>query len=412
MGTEVRGHTFPMASWARSLQWSALQKRLMTEATPDLISFALGLPAVELFPQSAFAEVARSVLKSNRLALQYGPPCSLLKSKIVDLMHRRGVEASEDQIYLTAGAQQGLSLLATIVLDPGDIVMLEGANYPGFIEALRPLRPQLCPVPTDLLTGIDVDAVQALLENGVRPKLLYVMTEAHNPMGVSMSNDKRRRLVNLAERFGFIIIEDDAYGLLKYDGQPDPPLRALSSQWVCYVGSFSKIVAPSLRVGWVAVPEQLISPFSIAKFASDLDSYTFTQHAIASFLEEGEIWAHVRYLCDQYRRRRDIMLDSLGAYFPTGARWNCPSGGLFIWVELPEEWNTAELLPTSVQRHRVAYIPGESFAVDETRRFSNCLRLNFSNSPEDNIREGVLRLSRLFTEKKSSITETAICAHA
>ncbi|HTU45308.1 MAG TPA: PLP-dependent aminotransferase family protein [Bryobacteraceae bacterium] len=389
-----------------------MQARLMTEAAPDLISFALGLPAVELFPQNAFTEVAHAVLRSNRMALQYGPPCSSLKSQIVELMHRRGVDATEEQIYLTAGAQQGLSLLSSILLNPGDIVMLEGANYPGFMEALRPCRPRLCPVPTNLLTGIDVDAVQSLLEEGISPALLYVMTEAHNPMGVSISNENRERLVALAQRYGFMIVEDDAYGLLKYDGRPDRPLRAFDSQWVSYVGSFSKIVAPSLRVGWVVIPEELIGPFSIAKFGSDLDSYTLTQHLISAFLDEGRIWDHVQYLCDEYRRRRDIMLNSLAAYFPSTARWSCPSGGLFIWVELPEEFDTAALLPIAVQQQHVAYIPGDSFAVDRKGRFSNCLRLNFSNSPEGKIKEGVLRLSRIFKEGEIPETEKSLCVHA
>lgn len=396
-----------VAAWARSIRRSALQEMLSVAARPDILSFALGLPAAELFPVEQYAEASARVLATDRLALQYQPPFAPLKRHVVALMRERDVFCDERQVFLTAGAQQGMNLLARVLLDPGGSVMMEELAYTGFQQVVAPYRPEVLTVPTDADTGLDVDAVESLLRSGARPAFIYVVTDGHNPLGVSMSGEKRMHLVRLARRFRVPIVEDDAYGLLHYDGASLRPLRAFDGDWVCYVGSFSKILAPALRVGWLVVPEPLLEALSVVKESSDINTSTFAQRGVAELLDAGHLPAHLSMLRREYRARRDAMDAALRQHFPAEARWNLPTNGLFIWVTLPEGADAGELMRVAVEQEQVAFVPGHAFSVKDPRCGSNCMRLNFSNCDPARIEEGVKRLGRVLRSVTSKTAASA-----
>lgn len=384
-----------LPEWARSVERSALQEMMNLCTRPDVISFALGLPATELFPQDDYAQAAIGVLAADPRALQYDPPHEPLKAHVRALMRLRGVECDESQIFLTSGAQQGLSLLARLLLEPGGEVLLEELTYTGLQQVITPFRPHIRTVPTDPETGMDVEAVAALLEGGARPAFVYTVTDGHNPLGLGMSAAKRRRLVELARLHRVPVIEDDAYGFISYDGDPEPPMRALDDEWVLYVGSFSKILAPALRVGWLVVPEALTRALSVVKESSDINTATFAQRTVSAYLGAGHHVRHIETIRDFYRERRDAMASALRRHFPEGARWHTPSGGVFMWVELPEALDAGELLREAVIEEKVAYVPGSAFCVNGTRLGSNCMRLNFSHCGPAQIEEGIARLGVL-----------------
>lgn len=386
--------TLALAHWTHTMTHSAIQEALAEAFRPGIISLALGLPAPELFPAQPFAQAAAHVLATEPYALTYQPTLQPLKAHIVNLMAQRGVECREEQIFLTTGAQQAMSLVARMLLDPGGQIIVEETIYSGFKQAIEPFQPDLLTVPTDPETGMDVDAVEAFLAGGARPALIYAITDGHNPMAMSMSADKRARLVELARRYSVPVLEDDAYGFLHFEPDPLPPMRALDDQWIFYAGSFSKILAPSLRVGWLIVPERLTPILAAIKEASDINTATFTQRVIAAFVDTGDLPAHIATLRREYGARRDAMLRALEAHFPPEARWSKPSHGMFVWVELPPEVDTSALLRRAIREHQVAFIPGQAFAMCGSRRASSSMRLNFSNCPPDLIEEGVARLAR------------------
>ena len=402
---ESKGESCPVLAddfrFARSLaesKQSRLREILALANRPGVLSFAVGLPAVELFPIASLTAAHSRVLPAHPESLQYGVPHRPLRRQIAALMARRGVDCSEDQVFLTAGAQQAMSLLVRLFLDPGGMALVEETVYDGIQMATRGLSPELRTVPTDPANGIDVDAVEALLESGARPAFLYLITDGHNPLGVSLSREQRRRLADLARTYRMPILEDDAYGFLHYDGTPEPPIKALEDRWVFYMGSFSKVLAPSVRAGWMVVPRELVPRLSALKHGTDLDISTFSQTVVASYLETGALPTHISRLRGEYRSRRDAMLGALHASMPRGVTWNRPEGGMFIWLELPRHLDSAVLLRTAIETEGVAYSPGESFAVGGHRKVSHCLRLAFANLPPAQIEDGVERLARIVRE--------------
>lgn len=382
-----------LAGWTRGLKRSAMQEMLVATARPGILSFALGLPAVELFPATALAAAAERVLSTNPAALQYRPPLQSLKQHVRELMRQRGVDCREEQIFLTSGAQQGMSLLAHLLLEPGSSVITEDFIYPGFQQILAPFQPQVLTVPTDADTGMDVDAVERHLRSGARPSFIYSITEGHNPLSVRLHQSKRTRLVELAEQYRVPIMEDDAYGFLCYE-DPLPPLRALSDVSVFYAGSFSKILAPALRTGWLVVPEELILPLSVVKESIDIDAAPFSQHIVNAYLDMGQLLAQIETLRTEYRTRRDVMLRTLAENFPDEARWTKPDGGFFVWVELPATIDVDEFFRKAIEEEQVAFIPGYGFSVNDQRPPSTGMRLNFSHPPVARIEEGIPRLAR------------------
>lgn len=383
-----------LAEWARRSGTSALQTMLSVGTRPGTISFALGLPAPEFFPSQEYGRAAAAVLAEDPRALQYSPPSAPLQAHVAALMAQRGVACAPEQVFLTGGAQQGLSLLARLLLEPGSEIITDTLCYTGFQQAVEPFAPRLLTVPTDLDTGMDVDAVEALLAGGARPAFIYTVPDGHNPLAVSMSAEKRVRLVEIARRHGVPVVEDDPYGFLAYDGAPAHPLRALEREWVFYVGSFSKVLAPALRLGWIIVPPELVRLLAIGKEASDINTATLAQRGAARFFDGGHLPGHLAMLRREYRLRRDTMLAALAQHFPAGTRWRKPSAGVFIWVELPEGSDAGEVLRVAMEQEGVVFVPGHAFAADGSRTASNCMRLNFSHSTPEVIEEGIARLGR------------------
>lgn len=396
---DIKNHSqnkdLKLADWIRNNQFSVLQEMLSVAARPEIISFALGLPDKNLFPVEALREAAAKVLTENEQALQYQPPSGNLKSQVVALMKQRGVVCSEDQVFLTAGAQQGMSLLTRLLLNQKGQVLIEELSYTGFQQVIMPFEPQILTVGTDLETGMDIDAVEAHLKNGNRPAFIYAVTVGHNPLGINLSNEKRRRLVELARHYAVPIIEDDAYGFLSYENTPSLPMRALDDEWVFYVGSFSKILSPSLRVGWLVVPSSLTVQLSSIKESSDINTATFSQHLVSAFLENQSIDYHLALLQSRYKTKRDAMLAALEKYFPPTVSWVKPQNGMFIWVSLPESADATVFLRKALTDAQVAFVPGQSFCIRQTEA-ANCFRLNFSNSSLEDIELGMERLGNLF----------------
>lgn len=384
-----------LARWAQEVRPSALQTMLTRSAEPGVLSLALGLPAPELFPAAGLSAAAARVLAQDPVALQYSPPFRPLKRQVVALMAERGVECREEQVFLTAGGQQCMSLLTRLLLDPGGTLLTERLCYTGFQQAVEPFQPEILTVPTDLDTGIDVDAVEALLAAGERPALMYVVTDGNNPLGVSVSAAKRRRLVELAREHRVPILEDDAYGFFQYLDSPVPPMRALDDRWVLYMGTFSKIFAPALRCGWLVVPEELVRPLGIIKEATDINTSTFTQRVISAYIDEGLLPGHLDTLRREYGARRDAMDAALREHLGGVARWRTPTAGVFTWVELPEGTDATALLSVALDTEGVAFFPGSAFAVGGDGFASNCLRLNFSHCGPERIHDGVARLGRV-----------------
>jgi 2-aminoadipate transaminase len=249
-------------------------------------------------------------------------------------------------------------------------------------------------VGTDRRTGIDVDALESLLAAGERPAFAYLIPEAHNPLGATLSEEKRARLAELAERRRLPLVEDDAYGMLVYDGAPARPLKALAPDWVLHVGSFSKLIAPALRLGYLVVPPALRQAARLVKESMDLECSALTQRALSALLEDGFLPGHLARLRETYRARRDAMLAALSDEFPAGARFSRPRGGFFTWVELPGDVDTDALLERALDEAGTAFVPGSAFSADG-RGGRRALRLSFASQPPEAIREGVRRLGRL-----------------
>jgi 2-aminoadipate transaminase len=383
---------------------SILRDLLARARGPDLISFAVGTPATDLLPTGDLAELARDLLVPGREArtlLQYGMPSPALKREITHLMALRGVACRPEQVFLTAGSQQGMALLAHLLLDPDGTVVLEEAIYDGILMAIGLHRPRVLTVPTRPGRGIDLDALEALLADPrtPRPAFLYVVPAGHNPTGSSLSLPACERLAAIARHHRLPILEDDAYGLLDLDGEDGgdgaspPALRSLDDRWVLYLGSLSKVLAPGLRVGWIVAPEGLIAKLSALKHGADVDSTNLGQHLAARFLADGRLSPHLERLRTAYRERRDTLLAALGRRFAGTFEWRRPRAGMFVWVELPEGADAKAFLEIALDQG-VAFCPGLAFAAGDPAAVSRHLRLSYADNTPDRIEAGAARLAR------------------
>jgi 2-aminoadipate transaminase len=385
---------------------SMVRELLKITSQPDVISFAGGLPAPELFPIEEMRVAADTVLRTQgRAALQYSmtegyPP---LREMIVRHMARYGVRVTIDNVLITTGSQEALDLIGKVLINPGDKVLTEEPTYLGALQAFTTYGAEYVTVPVDH-DGLQTSRLEEALRAG--PKFMYILPNFQNPAGTTLSLARRLELIALADRYGVPIVEDDPYGQLRYEGEHIKPLVVLDAEHnhcetnghykgnVIYLSTFSKTLAPGLRLGWVVAPEEVLNRLVQAKQGTDLHSSTFDQMLAHEVARGGFIDRHVRRIREVYRRRRDVMLAALEQAFPdpsVGVRWTRPQGGLFLWVTVPEAIDTGELLREAV-RERVAFVPGTAFYPSGGGR--NTMRLNFSNASEAMIQEGIARLAR------------------
>jgi len=344
---------------------------------------------------------ATACVMSDCRSLQYKMPAHAIKKQIVHIMAGRGVKCSEECIVLTAGAQQAISLVTRLLLNIGDGIVTQQFTYPAFLQVLAPFRANILTVPDSAEAGIDVSALEECLHRNPGVKLLYMVTDGHNPLGVSVSDTNRRRIAELLRKYQVSLLEDDAYGLLYYDKHNIPPISAYERVWTFYVGSFSKILAPGLRVGWLVAPPQLISRLCAIKEAADINTMSLGQSVVSECLNRLDISLHIARLVTEYRIRRDKMVEAIRHCFPAKATVSEPRCGFFTWVCLSDQTvDTGNLLSRSLIEEKVSFVPGSSFAVGSKGVGKDCLRLNFSNMSAEKIVEGITRLGSLLKRRE------------
>jgi 2-aminoadipate transaminase len=401
-GSPSDSPVFRFAKRMRGLKASAIREILKVTEMPDVISFAGGLPAPELFPVEQFGDACREVLETQGAeALQYSvtegyPP---LREWISAYLHETiGLECTADQVLIISGSQQGLDLIGKVLLDPGDTVIIENPAYLGAIQAFDAYEARFVNVGTDD-DGILIDDLERALRDGVRtgkrPKLLYLVPNFQNPSGITATLARRKSVIELCARYGVPIFEDDPYGRLRYSGEHIQSITALAGGKNCiYMSTVSKTIAPGMRIAWLVTSDRgLYEKIVPAKQAADLHTSSFTQRAVYAYARHpGQVEGHVREMLPVYARRRDVMLASLAEHMPEGTTWTRPDGGLFLWVRLPHGMDTQVLLGHA-SREKVAFVPGAPFWVNCDVR--NTMRLNFSNGSVDKIQTGIARIGKL-----------------
>ncbi len=385
---------------SQAMKSSMIRELLKLTEQPDIISFAGGLPAPEVFPVKEFEEACVRVLhERGAAALQYGTTEGYLPLREMIAQHTRrfGIDVTPDNIMITSGSQQALDLLGKVFINPGDRIVVESPTYLGALQAWNMYGAEYVTVPSDE-NGMIVEELEAVLRAG--PKFIYALPNFQNPTGVTIPLERRLRLVELADRYGVPIIEDDPYRALRFEGSHVPPLVVLDEKLhvqnghytgnVIYLSTFSKTLAPGIRLAWVIAPPEVISKLVTAKQGADLHTSTFNQMVAYEVGKDGFIDRHVNHIIDVYRERRDVMLDSLVENMPAGVKWTHPQGGLFLWTSLPEPLNSIDLFKAAV-KEKVAFVPGESFY--PLGGGYNTMRLNFSNATPEAINEGISRLA-------------------
>ena len=391
------------ASRTKVMTSSAMRDLMAVTARPEVISLAGGLPDTSTFPPDTFAAVAQRIAaESCAKALQYGPTEGLDETKtcIAAVMGAEGMSVEPEDMVVTTGGQQVIDLVTKTLIDPGDVVIAEGPTYPGAVPVFSAYQANVVQVDMDA-DGMRIDLLEETLDRldreGRRPKFIYTVPSFQNPAGVTMSLPRRRRLVEVAHERELLVLEDNPYGLLRYEGDPPPPLYSLDGGvYVMYLGTFSKILSPGIRLGWVVAPPPVLEKINLGKQASDLCTSTLSQLMVQAYFEAGRWRDYVDSLTAVYRARRDTMLDALADHFPRQAEWTRPAGGLFIWATLPDFIDSTDLLARAL-RENVAFVPGEAAFLDGRGRSS--MRLNFSGCDEDSIREGVRRIGEVVTEQ-------------
>jgi 2-aminoadipate transaminase len=396
------------ADRTRGMRASDIREILKVTAQPDVISLAGGLPAPELFPVDEYRRAFEWVLESEGpVALQYGPSEGYrpLRTLIAERLSRFGMRSTPDDILVTNGSQQALDLIGKVFLNPGDAVLVENPTYLGALQAFNQYQATYAVVPMDE-DGMRVDEVERLLSQqrpGSKPiKFIYALPNFQNPTGRTLSLERRRQLVQLASHYGIPIVEDDPYGELRYEGERLPTLKSLDTDdSVIYLGTFSKILAPGFRLGWILAGPDVQEVLLHGKQPSDLHTGMAQQMATYQVARDGFVDKHVERIKDFYRERRDVMLRSIEEHFPADAHYTRPAGGMFVWAELPRHIDTRELLLEAVQ-NKVAFVPGQGFHSDFSG--SNTMRLNFSNVAPEQLQEGVRRLGQAIQRRLAQTT--------
>jgi len=390
------------ASAVNSVSSSAIRELLKITEQPGVISFAGGLPSPSCFPAEELAVAAERVLaREAGRVLQYGPTEGFppLREFLATLMAGRGLPIDATQLIITSGSQQGLDMIGKLLIDPGDTVLVENPTYVGALQALRPYRPSFVTLPMDD-QGLQIEGLEQALGDlaaaGRRPKFLYTVANFQNPTGVTLATERRHVLLDLAERHGLPLVEDDPYGELRYSGEAPPLLAALDvERWgeprqVVYLSTFSKLLAPALRVGWACGPRALLHRMVQVKQGLDLQTSSLNQAIAFEACRDGLLARQIPRICQTYHERRDTMLAELEQALPPSTHWTRPDGGMFLWVTLPEGLNASQLLARAIER-QVAFVPGADFHANGGGQ--NTLRLNFSHPTPEQIQVGIRRLA-------------------
>lgn len=379
-----------------SLSGSAVREILKLTQQPDMISFGGGMPSEDAFPTEDLKRIMSGIVANlNGEVLQYGVTEGYLplREEIVKMMAAKGVETKVDDVLITSGSQQGIDLVARAFLNKGDKVIVESPTYLSAIQVFKLYEADLIPVAVDE-DGILPEELQKIFDTyGEAVKLVYMVPTFQNPTGKAMPLARRQEILSIINQQKVVLIEDDPYGDLRYSGETIPTFASMDKEGqVLYLGSFSKVVAPGLRVGYAIADEAILSKMIIGKQANDVHTPMFSQMVIAEYLREGLLPGHLTEINDMYRKKRDEMLKCLDVYMPAGVKWTHPDGGLFIWLELPEGMNSNALFMEAV-KEKVAFVAGDSFfAHGEVK---NAMRLNFSNASWDNIEIGIKKLAEV-----------------
>jgi 2-aminoadipate transaminase len=397
---EIERYAGLFAKRTRQMHSSAMRDLMAITARPEVISLAGGLPDTSTFPPETFAALTdRIARESCASALQYGPTEGFDSTKacIAEVMATEGMRADMEDMIVTTGGQQVIDLVTKTLVDPGDVVICEAPTYPGAVPVFSSYEADVVQIEMDS-DGMRIDLLEEALDRleaeGRRPKFVYTVPTFQNPAGVTLSGPRRQRLVEIARDRELLVLEDNPYGLLRYEGDPLPPLRALDGGvYVLYLGTFSKIFSPGIRLGWVVAPAPVLAKINLGKQATDLCTSSLTQQLVEGYFADGRWRGYVQDLCTIYRRRRDAMLDALAEFFPPEAEWTQPGGGLFIWAMLPDFIDTEDLLAKALQQENVAFVPGSAAFVDG--RGGSSMRLNFSAVTEADIVEGIRRIGKV-----------------
>ncbi len=393
---------YKFADWTDDIQHSMMRRlNRHFEGIDDFLSLAGGLPDPDLMPNVPLAEAAqKTLLEQHSTALQYGGNRQSLKEHIANFMQQRGVTCTADDLEITIGGQQCMSLTTKILLNPGGTYAVGDLSYAGIRQAAKSLRPNVLSIPIDPHTGLDLDVLEQHLKDGARPAFLYTVPAAHNPVGVTMPLEQRKRLMALARQYQMLVIEDDAYGFLEYDGEPVPALAAIDPEWAIYLGSFAKILSPGIRLGWVIAPKPILEKVAIAKQMQTLSPSPLSQHIVDNYLSDNDFPALLTQLRTAYGSRRDVMMDAIDEHFPAGVTAYRPTGGMFVWVQLPQGVDGIEVMKHAAAQNAVGCLPGAAFATDAVAedKYQSNLRITFVRYNEERIAEGIARLGRTLKE--------------
>src|SRR3984957_18348755 len=430
---ELRCYEALFAERTRGMRSSAMRDMMSLTERPEVISLAGGLPETKTFPPELYAKLMSKVAaESTARALQYGPTEGMACTVqcILQVMAEEGTAVDPDEGRVTPGGQKVIDLMCKAFIDPGDTIVAEAPTYPGAVPTFDAYQSEVVQMQIDG-DGMPIDELEATLDRlqseGRRPKFIYTIPNFQNPGGVTMSLARRRRLVEVAREREILVLEDNPYGLLRYEGEPLPTLHSLdaaaakragASDFVVYLGTFSKILSPGVRLGWAVAPRPVLEKLNLCKQGADLCSSPVTQLFVAAYFEEHTrggarrgagalsaardeaepLWlAHLDSLKALYRTRRDVMLDALAEHFGPAASWTKPQGGLFIWATLPEYIDTTDLLARALESEAVAFVPGRAAYLDG--RGASSMRLNFAGVAEGDIREGSRRIGKVLRER-------------
>jgi len=388
---------------ASKMRKSVIRELLKVTQDPDIISFAGGLPNPKSFPIKDIEGVMESVLENHgKEALQYGTTqgYKLLREQIAERASKDGIQTNEEQVIISSGSQQALDAVGKIFLNPGDTAILGLPTYLGGINAFRSYETNLTGIPLDQ-DGMRIDileeSIKKMLKEDIIPKFIYVVPTFQNPAGVVMPESRRKKLIDIANEYDLVIVEDDPYGRLRYDTPPVRPIKAFDDEnHVIYISTFSKILSPGFRLAWVIAGPEITRKIVICKQALDLCTNTFTQYIASEFIRRGSLDLHIMKICEMYKPKRDIMMKAMDKYFPEGYICHKPKGGMFAWVTLPEGIDT-EIMFLDAIKEKVAYVHGKAFHVDGGGERS--MRLNFSYSTDEQLDEGMRRLGKVIEEK-------------